>query len=148
MAALRLEDIHWQAGYVHIGAGKNRRAARLPLPSPTGEAIATYLQQSRANNPNRAVFIRLNAPYDAPVTAESVRGAMRRAFVQAGFPATWTGTHRLRQTTATRMLQNGASLKAIADVLRHQSLNTAKHYTQVDLAQLRTVAMPWPESLS
>ena len=146
VAALRLEDIHWQAGYIHLAAGKTRRAARLPLLSSTGEAIAAYVQQGRANSPSRAVFVRLNAPYDASVTAELVRGAMRRAFTQAGLPPTWTGTHRLRQTTATRMLQNGASLKAIADVLRHQSLNTAKPYTQVDLAQLRIVAMPWPEA--
>ncbi len=133
---------------MQLAAGKNRRAACLPLPSSTGEAIAAYLQQGRPRSPSRTVFLPLKAPYNAAVTAEMVRGAMRRAFARAGFPPSWTGTHRLRQTTATRMLENGASRKAIADILRHQSLETSKHYLRVDLERLRTVAMPWPEASS
>jgi site-specific recombinase XerD len=42
------------------------------------------------------------------------------------------------------MLQGGASIKAIADVLRHRSIDTTMIYTKVDLPHLSGVAMPWP----
>jgi site-specific recombinase XerD len=148
VAALCLEDNAWQSGCIGLAAGKNRRAARLPLPPQTGDAIVAYLQRGRPPSPSRVIFLPRKAPYDAPPTVERVRGAMRRAYARAGFPITWTGTHRLRHTTATRMLQHGASLKAIADVLRHGSLDTTKHYTHVDIEPLRTVSMPWPGATS
>jgi site-specific recombinase XerD len=46
------------------------------------------------------------------------------------------------------LLEAGASIKEIADVLRHRSIDTAKSYTKVDLSHLANVAMPWPGRLS
>jgi site-specific recombinase XerD len=43
------------------------------------------------------------------------------------------------------MLRHGASIKDIADVLRHRSLDTTAIYTKVDLPRLATVAAPWPQ---
>jgi site-specific recombinase XerD len=43
------------------------------------------------------------------------------------------------------MIRAGVSLKAVADVLRHRSLDTTIIYTRVDLPRLREVALPWPE---
>jgi site-specific recombinase XerD len=43
------------------------------------------------------------------------------------------------------MVRAGASLKQVADVLRHRSLNTVMIYTKVDLPRLAEVALPWPE---
>jgi site-specific recombinase XerD len=43
------------------------------------------------------------------------------------------------------MLCKGASLKEIADVLRHRSLDMTAIYARVDLPALRSVATPWPE---
>ena len=77
---------------------------------------------------------------------ELVRGAMRRAYGRAGFPAEWTGTHLLRHTAASRMHQRGVPLKSVADVLGHRSIDTTAIYTRVDLPALRTVALPWPEA--
>lgn len=57
-------------------------------------------------------------------------------------------THALRHTTATRLQRSGASIKEIADLLRHQSLDTASTYARVDLDSLRAVALAWPGSLS
>jgi integrase/recombinase XerD len=54
----------------------------------------------------------------------------------------------LRHTAATRMLQAGASLKDVADVLRHRNLDTTAIYTKVDLPRLVAVAAPWPGSAS
>jgi site-specific recombinase XerD len=51
-------------------------------------------------------------------------------------------THELRRSTATRPQKAGVSLKEIADLLRHRSLNAARIYARVDLEGLRSVALP------
>jgi site-specific recombinase XerD len=45
---------------------------------------------------------------------------------------------------AARLLNRGATLKAIADILRHRNFNTTRIYAKLDLPALRTVALPWP----
>ncbi|MBS3800826.1 MAG: tyrosine-type recombinase/integrase, partial [Thioalkalivibrio sp.] len=57
----------------------------------------------------------------------------------------WSGTHVLRHTAARRMLKGGCSLKEIADVLRHRSLDTTAIYAKVDLPHLAQVVLPWPK---
>jgi len=88
--------------------------------------------------------VRHSVPLGTPLTPELVRGAMRRAYARVGFPPQWCGTHLLRHTAATRMHQRGASLKEIADVLGHRSIDTSVIYTKVNLPALKTVALPWP----
>jgi site-specific recombinase XerD len=148
VATLQLDDLNWQDGTVRVGAGKSRRADVLPLPVLTGRAIVAYLRQSRPSSTSRAVFVRDRAPLDAPITREIVRNAVRRAFARCGLGARYTGTHVLRRTTATQMRLAGASLKEIADVLRHRSLDTTTIYTKLDRPQLATVAAPWPGGVS
>lgn len=147
VAALQLADLNWLDGTVRIGAGKSRRVDVLPLPVRTGQALVAYLQQARPPSTSRAVFVRDHAPLDAPITTEIVRYAMRMAFARCGL-ARYTGTHILRRTLATQMRCAGASLKQIADVLRHRSLDTTLIYTKVDRPQLATVAAPWPGGVS
>lgn len=148
VAALQLDDLNWQDGTIRIGAGKSRRADLLPLPVPTGRAIVAYLRQARPPSRSRAVFVRDRAPHDAPITTEIVRYAMRKVFARCGLGARCTGTHILRRTTATQMRMAGASLKQIADVLRHRSLDTTTIYTKIDRPKLATVAAPWPGGVS
>jgi site-specific recombinase XerD len=142
VAALRLEDIDWRAAVVHLVPGKCRRAAQLPLPAATGAALADYLRAGRPESAERALFVHHRAPLGAAVTKCTVRGAIRRAFARAHLP--WTGPHVLRRTAAARLVQEGRSLKLVADVLRHRSLDTAAIYAKVDLPALARVPLPWP----
>jgi integrase len=144
VATLQLEDLHWRDGTARIGAGKARRVDVLPLPIATGLALVAYLRHGRPPSPSRAVFVRDRAPLDVPMTTENVRHAMRQAFVRCGLADRYTGTHILRRTMATQMRVAGASVKQIADVLRHRSLDTTRIYTKLDRPQLATVAAPWP----
>jgi integrase/recombinase XerD len=148
VAAIHLDDVNWHEGTLEIGAGKTRRADVLPLPVPTGTAIVQYLRNARPQSTSRALFVRHRAPFDVPVTASTVRCAVRLAFVRCGLADRFTGTHVLRHTAATRMLCAGASLKEVADVLRHRSLDTTTIYTKVDLPRLAAVAAPWPRRFS
>jgi site-specific recombinase XerD len=49
---------------------------------------------------------------------------------------------------ASHLVQNGASLKEVADLLRQRDLNSASVYAHVDLPNLRPLAQPWPTEVS
>ena len=70
---------------------------------------------------------------------------IRQAYQRTGLP--YTRSHLLRHTIARRLLDGGSSLKEVADVLRHRSLNTTLTYAKLDSRGLGAVALPWPRSL-
>ena len=145
VAAITLDDIDWRAGTLAIRSGKTRRATRLPLPAQVAAALADYLRRGRPTTTERAVFVHHRAPRGARGEASLIRVAVRRAYARAGLDPRLTGTHVLRHTAATRLLRTGASMKEIADVLGHRSLNTTAIYAKVDWAALQSVALAWLE---
>jgi integrase/recombinase XerD len=144
VAQLRIDDIDWRSATVEI-RGKSRRASQLPLPSDVGDAIVNYLRHGRPRTTERHVFVRHIIPLGGPIDADAVRALIRRAFERTGLQVPSKGTHVLRHTAATRMVRAGATLKEVADVLRHRSLDTTAVYAKVDLPRLVEVALPWPE---
>jgi integrase len=146
VARIGLDDIDWRAGTLTLRHTKGRRVDVLPLPVATGKAIAAYLKHERPKTSNRAVFVRHVAPRDVPVGPDLVRKTIRQAFARAGLP--YTRSHLLRHTMANRLLAAGSSLKEVADVLRHRSLNTTMIYAKLDSRRLSEVALPWPGSAS
>jgi site-specific recombinase XerD len=146
VVALELEDIDWRAGTFRVRAGKNRHDRLLPLPASVGKSISRYLRIGRPTSSSRRLFLRDRVPVGDPVTHTLVRGAIRRAYQRSGCPADFHGTHILRHTAATRMHQAGVPLKSIADLLGHQSLDTSKVYTRINMTELAAVALPWPEA--
>ncbi|CAI06376.1 phage-related integrase [Aromatoleum aromaticum EbN1] len=144
VARLSLDDIDWRAGTITVRHTKGRHDDVLPLPVTTGAAIAAYLKHERPKTHNRAIFVRHVAPRDQPAGPDLVRKTIRQAFKRAGLP--YTRSHLLRHTMANRLLAGGASLKEVADVLRHRSLNTTLIYAKLDSRKLAEVALPWPGS--
>lgn len=144
IAGLSLDDVDWRAGTLILRHTKGRREGVLPLPAATGDAIVAYLEQERPRTSNRAIFVRHIAPRDQPIGADLIRKAIRQAYMRAGLP--YTRSHLLRHTMANRLLAGGASLKEVADVLRHRSLNTTLIYAKLDSRKLVGVALPWPGS--
>jgi integrase/recombinase XerC len=142
VARLGLDDIDWRAGTVTLRGTKSRREDILPLPAATGRAIADYLKRERPPTINRAVFVRRIAPRDQPIGPDVVSKAIRQAYARAGLP--YTRAHLLRHTMASRLLAGGSSLKEVADVLRHRSLNTTLIYAKLDSRNLAAVALAWP----
>ena len=145
VSALRLEDLDWRAATLRIEGGKSRRTRLLPLTDGVGRAIAEYLRQGRPTTNCRHIFVRHTTPVGTAIGTELIRGADPIAFAQVEGCAHWTGTHALRHTAATRLHRGGASLKEVADLLGHQSIDTTAIYAKVDLPTLATVALPWPE---
>jgi integrase/recombinase XerC len=69
-----------------------------------------------------------------------VRDAFRRVGIPHG------RSHALRHTLACQIVNQGGSIKEVADVLRHRSLNTSLIYAKLDHGALAGVALPWPGS--
>ena len=145
VARLSLDDIDWREGTVRVANHKPDRPYPMPLPRRLGQALVDYLVKGRLPTRQREIFLRHDPPHGVPVTVPVLRGMMRAVWRRAGFSGKFSGTHILRHSVATRMKQKGASLKSIADVLGHQSIQTTTRYAQVDLPALRAVAQPWPE---
>ncbi len=66
IAALSLDDINWRCGTLTVRNTKSRREQVLPLPEPTGRAIAAYLKHERPKVAHRGVFVRRMAPPRRP----------------------------------------------------------------------------------
>jgi integrase/recombinase XerD len=145
VARLRLDDIDWRKGTVRIVGTKSRRDDDLPLTTSVGEAIAAYIRRGRGETAARQVFLRVRPPVGQAATRSTVCDVILRAAARAGMTSIITGTHILRHTAATRMLLHGTSIKEVADVLRHRSLDATAIYVKVDLPRLATVAFPWPQ---
>ena len=145
VADIQLDAIDWHGGILHLSETKCRRQEILPIPEKMGRALVAYLRDARPQTRSRAVFVHHRAPMGQAVRKTTVRGVVRRAFTRAGLP--WSGTHILRSTAASRLLECGASLKEVADVLRHRSIDTTKIYARINLVQLAQVALSWPGRL-
>ena len=143
VAGLLLEDIHWRQATVRISHIKNGSQAQLPLFSEVGQAVADYLSAGRPACTHRQVFL-FHQPI-RPMDSKAVSRVIQRALRRCGIEAPRLGAHLLRHTLASHLVQNGASLKEVADLLRHRDLNSASVYAHVDLPGLRPLAQPWPE---
>lgn len=146
IAHLMLDDIDWRVGTVIIRGTKSLRQDIMPLPIETGQALADYLQHERSATSNPAIFVRQKEGQDHPITSMAIQKVIKRACRRIGLPH--ASAHALRHTLACRLVENGSSLKEVADVLRHRSLNSTLIYAKLDTPKLSTVALPWPGSKS
>ena len=141
VASLRLDDIDWRAGELAV-VGKGDRIERLPLPVDVGEAVVEYLRDGRpATAEGRTVFVRFHAPHRS-LSVTGVTDTVRRTAERAGLGC--VRARQLRHTAATAMVQAGAALPEVGQVLRHRRLLTTSIYAKVDIEGLRELARPWP----
>lgn len=146
IAHLMIGDIDWRVGTVMLRGTKSLRQDILPLPIETGQALADYLQHERPATSNPAVFVRQKGGHDHPITSTAIQKVIKRACRRIGL--THASAHALRHTLACRLVESGSSLKEVADVLRHRSLNTTLIYAKLDTPKLSAVPLPWPGSAS
>ena len=142
--ALRLEDIHWSENRILFRAMKNGKDTWLPLSAAVGEALLGYLQQGRPACACPQVFLTARAPYRPLRRSSKVAQIVRDYAHKAGIDAPPQGAHAFPHAFATRMLRQGHSLKAIAEVLGHRRLSTTFLYTKVDFDRLEEVVLAWP----
>ncbi len=146
--ALQMEDIDWEHNLILFKASKHGKDSRLPLTAETGESLLDYLQNSRPSSSSPHVFLTCRAPYHPLPYSSSLSAIIARHIRAADIESPSKGAHAFRHSFATRMLYEGHSLKAIADVLGHRHLSTTFIYTKVDFNALEQVALEWPQEVS
>jgi len=146
--ALQLEDIDWVHSHILFKASKGGKDSRLPFTAEVGESLLDYLQHSRPPSSSPHVFLTCRAPYHPLPHSSSLSAIVERRIRAAGVGSPHKGAGAFRHCFATRMLHQGYSLKAVADVLGHRHLGTTFIYTKVDFNALKHVALEWPQEVS
>lgn len=142
--SIELNDLHWRTGEIVI-RGKGNRQDLLPLPRDVGAAMASYLRRDRGAWPTRRVFLRTIAPRVPLTGPASIGHIVRRAMTKAGVERPMQiAAHLFRHTLASSMLQHGANLRDISEVLRHRALASTEIYAKIDMGALQEVVRPWP----
>jgi integrase/recombinase XerD len=143
VSRLRLDDIDWRSGEFDV-TGKGGRRVRMPLPVDVGSAIADYLRFGRRESASRVVFLSALGP-PVGMSRNAVVKVSRHAAVRAGVPM--VGAHRLRHSLGTALLRQGASMREVGQVLRHDDSTTTAIYAKVDGGSLVSALRRWPEEV-
>ena len=143
--AIQLDDIDWRAGELLV-RGKGKLHDRLPVTAEVGEALSRYLREERGPTTCRTVFVTHRAPHRAFESGQIINAILKDALAATGQkPITpYVGSHLLRHSLATRLVNAGASLDEVGDMLRHRSRASTMVYARLDIDGLRSVAQPWP----
>ncbi len=143
--AVQLNDIDWRAGELLV-RGKGKLHDRLPVSAELGEALTRYLREGRGVTSCRAMFVTYRAPHRAFKNGQIVNDILKDGLAATGQkPVTpFVGSHILRHSLATQLVNAGASLDEIGDVLRHHSRSSTMLYARLDIDGLRSIAQPWP----
>ena len=141
---LTLDDVDWDDAQLRV-RGKGGQESLLPLTADVGEAIAAYLEHGRPTSQDRHLFLRSVAPIRGLMEgSDGIGSIVRCALNRAKVDAPHRGSHQFRHALAVHLLQGGASLPEIGQVLRHRSPQSTSIYAKVDLTALRALAMTWP----
>ncbi len=144
VAALRLDDIAWQASRICVPRPKTKCSLDLPLTDEVGAAVLDYLQRGRPNLFWREVFLRVRTP-EGPLKATAVTEAFQGWSRRSGLSIPHQGPHCLRHSLAIHLLRQGASLKEIGDLLGHRSIESTGVYLRLHVQDLRHATLNLPQ---
>ncbi|MCT4796338.1 MAG: tyrosine recombinase XerC [Exiguobacterium sp.] len=122
--------------FVHV-VGKGKKERYIPLGKYAMEALDRYLlvRQAHTSAEETALFLGQNGNR---VTTDQIRYVMKRLRKRGGLQKPLT-PHSLRHSFATDLLERGADLRAVQELLGHESLSTTGRYTHVSTERLRAV---------
>lgn len=140
IVALNMDDIDFLGEVAHVrGKGKKERIA--PISSSALRVIQHYIEfrnkraQNNTNFDSKVLFVN---KHGRRLSTRSVRRKMDKYLKMAGMdPA--ISPHTLRHSFATHMLNNGADLRSVQELLGHQSLSTTQIYTHLTTRKLKDV---------
>ncbi len=153
IAALHLDDIDFASSNVRL-FGKGRKERIVPLYPAAIDAMKEYIKEARPhrlpatvkeNDDPRNRMLNLNdtsvfiSPKHRPMTASSLRNRFEKIICQAGLSGAIT-PHTMRHTFATELLQGGADLRSVQELLGHASLSTTQIYTHLSVNRLKEAA--------
>lgn len=137
LCKLRMDELHLQLGVVRP-TGKGSKERVVPIGRPALEALQAYLEIGRPallkGRPSDFVFI---GNRGRPLSRMALFKIVRRSATAAGISRKLS-PHKLRHAFATHLLQGGADLRAVQEMLGHADISTTEIYTHVEGEQLRS----------
>ncbi len=142
LVGIDLGDIQW-ANEAILVRGKGRKQRLAPLGDAAAQAIRTYLpgrekKLKAAGKSSPALFLNARLRGNGRLTTRSVGRIVKQIALAHGLPAD-VHPHTLRHAFGTHMLEEGADLRAIQELLGHARLSTTQRYTQLTVGQVAAV---------
>jgi len=135
ICSITLDDISLSIGELTVRERKTDNPVILPMPEKVVKAIAAYLIGVRPQSEHRTLFLSFNAPF-GPISPTVVNHHIKTLMHNVNLPAT---AYWLRHTYAQNLLEAGASIYEIKEMLGHDSIESTKKYLQVDIKLMRKV---------
>jgi integrase/recombinase XerD len=135
---LRLEQLHLEAGFINV-IGKGNRERVVPVGSKAISALNHYIEAGRPKlvtprSPANVFLTRRGTPFAAVTLWLRIKNRVRRAGVERNITP-----HMLRHSFATHLLEHGADLRVIQELLGHANISTTEVYTHVTGSRLRDI---------
>jgi integrase/recombinase XerC len=142
LVGLDLADIHW-ANEAILVRGKGRKERYVPLGDASAQALRAYLPErearlQKAGKQTNALLLNARLRGNCRLTTRSVGRIVKSLAVAHGLPAE-VHPHTLRHAFGTHMLEEGADLRAIQELLGHERLSTTQRYTQLTAGHVAEV---------
>jgi integrase/recombinase XerC len=137
LAALNISEIDMLEGSAKV-MGKGRKERIAPLTSKAIDALRSYLQvRGELSGPDTddALFLNYRG---GRLTARSIARLLNKYVIQCGMMRN-ISPHAIRHTFATHLLEMGADLRSIQELLGHESLSTTQRYTHLNVDYLKSV---------
>ena len=137
LVSLNMDDVDFLSEVIHVrGKGKKERIS--PIGSSALQAIQNYIEfrnKRMSNNSNFDPKVLFANKHGQRLSTRSVRRKMDKYLIEAGLDPS-ISPHTLRHSFATHMLNNGADLRSVQELLGHQSLSTTQIYTHVSTSRM------------
>lgn len=138
MAALNLDDLHIDVGYLRC-TGKGNKMRVVPFGDAARACLERYLRDARGaftgDTPDRSVFLTYRGRgFSRQGLWKLIKTYARRAGIQKN-----VSPHTLRHSFASHLLANGAPLRVIQEMLGHVDIATTQIYTHVDQGRLQAI---------
>jgi integrase/recombinase XerC len=142
LVGIDLGDIHW-ANEAILVRGKGRKERYVPLGDAAAQAVRAYLPLREhklmgARKSTPALLLNLRLRGEGRLTTRSVGRIVKHIALAHGLAAD-VHPHTLRHAFGTHMLEEGADLRAIQELLGHERLSTTQRYTQLTVGQVAEV---------
>ncbi len=133
ISLISLDDIAFAKKEIILPNRKNTVALRLPLPEEALKAIIVYITHVRPQTDHRTLFVNFNAPY-RPVSRYTVSYDISTSLHKAGISES---AYCLRHTYAQNLLEAGASIFQVKEMLGHDRIQTTRRYIHVHTQLMR-----------
>lgn len=136
-----LDDMNLNGGYIRV-KGKGRRERLAMLGPPAVAALRSYLparnrlSRERGAGPDVALFV--NHKTARRLSARSIRRILKGYLLRAGLSPEYS-PHSLRHSFATHILNRGANLREVQELLGHKRIATTQIYTHLDIKKLQKI---------